>query len=92
METDNLTNPWPNVPHTTQNPLPNTLSFSSHSKETVASVNAFLLKMSIDIAQENVNAVRNGNRADLTFEAKQNVIRTIAKFFNPTWKQNYDSK
>lgn len=82
METD----PWPNVSHTTSNPLPNTLSFSSHSKETVASVNNFLLKMSIDIAQENVNAVRSGNRADLTFEAQQAVVRKIAKFFNPAWK------
>ncbi len=80
------TDPWPNVSHTTSNPLPNTLSFSSHSKETVASVNAFLLKMSIDIAQENVNAVRSGNRADLTFEAQQAVVRKIAKFFNPAWK------
>jgi len=86
METDNLSNPWPNVPHTTPNPLPTPISFSSNSKETVASVNAFLLKMSIDIAQENVNAVRLGNRQDLTFEAQQAVIRKIAKFFNPAWR------
>ena len=86
METDKLSNPWPNVPHTTPNPLPNTLSFSSHSKETVASVNHFLLKMSIDIAQENVNAVRMGNRQDLTFEAQQAVVKKIAKFFNPSWR------
>lgn len=81
METDKLSNPWPDVAYT-----PNSPSFSGHSKETVASVNSFLLKMLIDIAQENVNAVRNGNRADLTFEAQQAVVRKIAKFFNPAWK------
>lgn len=81
METGKLSNPWPGVAYTPNNP-----SSSDHSKETVASVNNFLLKMSIDIAQENVNAVRLGNRADLTFEAQQAVVRKIAKFFNPTWR------
>lgn len=82
MENDKLSNPWPGVPHT----LPNTLSFSNHSKETVASVNAYLLKMAIDIAQENVNLVKTGHRQDITFESQLAIVRKIAKFFNPAWR------
>jgi len=82
METDKLSNPWPGVTHA----VPDNLSYSPHTKDTVASVNNFLLKMSIDIAQDNINAVRSGTRQDLTFEAQQSVIRKIAKFFNPAWK------
>lgn len=77
METDNLANPWPNV----QIPLG-----SMQSKETVASVNAFLLKMACEIAQDNITHVKNGDRRDLTFEAQLGIIKKIAKFFNPSWK------
>ena len=77
METDFLKNPWPNVPH---------VSVPQQSKETVASVNAFLLNLTLDIAQDNINQVRSGNRQDITFEAQFAVIKKIAKFFNPSWK------
>ena len=77
METD----PWPRVPHA----VPNTIAMSPQSKETVASVNAFLLKMSLDIAQDNININKSGNRQDITFEAQLAIVKKIAKFFNTNW-------
>lgn len=76
------TDPWPRIPHA----VPHTPPILAQSKETVASVNAFLLKMTLEIAQENINCIKNGNRQDLTFDAQLSIVKKIAKFFNPTWK------
>ena len=81
METSRLENPWPNVPFSSTG--------AAHSKETVNSVNAYLLRLAFQAAEEHIKQTKigNGSKSFEKFKVQAEELEKFAAFFNPSWKK-----